>query len=128
MLTIFFGDIKHGRLSRLAYLGCHAALIALLVLASFGLAKGPEDSALIADIKLAVLIAIAAVLLVAQANIAAKRIRDAGLPGWWILLLIALLSLAIGALFGHELIAGLDLLLLLLLLVLPTEAFGRREA
>jgi len=108
MFDTFFGDIRNGRLPRLPYLG-YSLLVSLLLL-SFVLAIivaiGAGKHLIGGDIQQAqaklrqwvtlpfmvVFGLFMAMVLFVSANLKAKRLRDIGLPGWWLVLVIAMLT------------------------------------
>jgi uncharacterized membrane protein YhaH (DUF805 family) len=65
----------------------------------------------------------------AGANIMAKRIRDIGLPGWWSVLAIVVLTGVVSVAISAQASNGLYLLITLTLLLVPTGVFakGARE-
>jgi len=65
----------------------------------------------------------------AGANIMAKRIRDIGLPGWWSVLAIVVLTGVVSVVISAQVGNGLYLPISLALLLIPTDAFakGARE-
>lgn len=96
-LRIFFGDWIGGRLGRVPFLLASLAIWAVLLLA--GAAAGPivpeDPGAEVGSGTLVLIFLFALLSLVAMAasfNIAAKRLRDIGLPGWWTLLGLTVLS------------------------------------
>ena len=58
-------------------------------------------------------------------NIMAKRIRDIGLPGWWMVLAIFLVSGAVSYGISDHLSNGLNTLIWLVLLLVPTNALAK---
>ena len=72
MFRTYFGDLRTGRLTRLPFLGYLLLLSVLFTLFGMGIAFG-----------------------LAKWNLIAKRIRDMGLPGWWVLLIIVLADAAL---------------------------------
>ncbi|NEX19134.1 DUF805 domain-containing protein [Thiorhodococcus mannitoliphagus] len=143
MLKTLYGEIMTGRLKRLPYLGYNLLVMLLFVLIGFGISTSiglaermangeiPDLQALIWD-ELGVigvlLIGVAlTALALAQINIAVKRIRDIGLPGWWLLLTIAVLGVFASIIGGSPLASGVNLLIFLSLLILPTDSFGKYE-
>ena len=108
MFKTLFGDITDGRLRRLQFLGYSLFLVLLMI--GFGLAVvmaiGAGEQLIGGDLQqaqdklrewftlpfLIVLGLVLFVLLFAHLNITAKRIRDIGLPGWWTVLGIAVLT------------------------------------
>lgn len=59
----------------------------------------------------------------AHMNLYAKRIRDIGLPGWWGVLVIILLSIALSLLVSAQFSNGVGTLIWLALLLIPTDTF-----
>jgi uncharacterized membrane protein YhaH (DUF805 family) len=139
MFRILFGEIKNGKLKRLAYLGWYFALALMVLLTALGIGAGigvaerivggnlAEAQSLLAErfgvVGLIGIIGVFAVLGFAFANIAAKRVRDMGLPGWWVIaaaFVIGTLASSIG-----EQISGIwTLATTLALLLIPSNAFG----
>jgi uncharacterized membrane protein YhaH (DUF805 family) len=72
---------------------------------------------------------VVAVFVFAGANIMAKRIRDIGLPGWWSVLAIVVLTGVVSVAISAQASNGLYLLITLALLLIPTDALakGARE-
>ncbi|NEV63808.1 DUF805 domain-containing protein [Thiorhodococcus minor] len=143
MLKTLYGEILTGRLKRLPYLGYSLLLLLVVLLLAIGidasiglserLASGEQvgTGALIWDeLGLRGLVAIGlalAALTLAQINIAVKRIRDIGLPPWWALITIVVLGFFSAIIGGSQLASGVDLLVFLSLLILPTDSFGKYE-
>lgn len=143
MLKTLYGEITTGRLKRLAYLGYYILVSALIILVGFGigasvglaerLAGGGLEEARAAVwsqfgiIGITLIAAVFAALFFAHLNIAAKRIRDIGLPGWWIMLTIAVLGVFASIVGGGQLASGVNLLIFLSLLILPSDSFGKYE-
>ena len=143
MFKTLFGDLSTGRLQRLPYLGWYAALAVLVLVIGFGIGAsiGLAERVVggeVADAQMAitehlgipgvvVIIAIFSVLLFAHLNIAAKRIRDMGLPGWLVLLGVIIVSGLIGTLAGQQIGALFNLIGLLALLLIPSNALGGRS-
>ncbi len=142
MIKTFFGDIADGRLARLPYLG-HWVLLALAVLVllfGIGTAIGVGEQLVGGDLQQAqaklrewftvpfvVLFGLAvAVLAFAGANLAAKRIRDVGLPGWWSVLAIALLVGLVSGAVSEQAGSGIQLAIWLALVLVPTNALAKR--
>lgn len=146
MLRAFFGGLIDGRLARLPFLGLWVLLWVLVFLYGAGIAFGIgvaeplifDGPAAARGVLLGHLGASALALLgfgcllfvLAQLNLLAKRIRDMGLPGWSVLLVMALLSAAL----AYTLPAGsapLDPdtqgLLILALLLIPSGLFARQR-
>ena len=106
MLRAYFGDFTTGRLTRLPFLGFLLLLSVLFVLYGLGIAFGlgaaehllrgdlPAAQAdLLEHLGLPAIVLLGLFVLafaLAKWNLIAKRIRDMGLPGWWVLLVIVL--------------------------------------
>jgi len=118
--TSLFGAVKNGRMTRLPfviYMSC-IQLVLLLYVIGVGVAAGLGDVALIGDLDQAqqrlsdfistpfilatVVFFLAAIF--AHLNILAKRIRDIGLPGWWLLLGYVIVRIILSAL-GYDWLA-----------------------
>ena len=141
MLTAFFGDITNGRLQRLPFLG-YSLLVTLLF---FGFmfavvfAMGAGEKLIGGDLQQAqatlaqalgvpfiiIFAVFMAVVLFVQANLMAKRIRDMGLPGWWVVLALVIVSGLLGSMVSEEAGGGFHSLVFLILLLVPSNAFGK---
>ena len=145
MLKGLFGETSNGRLTRLPYLG-YLVLLAALSLGfaiAVGLMIGAGEQLIGGDLQQAqaklaewstlpfmvVFGLVVAVFVFAGANIMAKRIRDIGLPGWWSVLAIVVLTGVVSVAISAQASNGLYLLITLALLLIPTDAFakGARE-
>jgi uncharacterized membrane protein YhaH (DUF805 family) len=171
MLNVYFKEWGYGRLKRLPYLGYHILLMVLMmavIIASI-FAIGAAESVIGGDLaaaqeiisdKFGILAIFGFVVLIfvvmfAQINILAKRIRDMGLPALWTILGIIAVSVALNIAFPAQEIAvstavvdtaagtqaaisgtatqssmivqGFDLLLFLCLILIPSDTFGRRR-
>ncbi len=151
MFRAFLGGLTTGRLARLPFLGFWLLLWILFMLYGLGIAFGmglaeplifddlaTAQSYLLGQVAPALLVSFRLFCLLfvcAQFNLVAKRIRDMGLPGWSVLLLIALLSAGL----GYALPPSLELMrlenqvngtfngiLVLALLLIPSGFFARR--
>ena len=108
-----FGAPRQGRMARLAFV-IYASAIQLAVLVYViwvGVAAGLAEQAVDLDLEKAQqqlsdflspsLLVFTGVfltaLIYAQFNIVAKRVRDIGLPGWWVILAYVILRVAISA-------------------------------
>jgi uncharacterized membrane protein YhaH (DUF805 family) len=144
MLRTIFGDVRDGRVSRLRF------LVALLVLTVAGMAvmlallwfsgvaadaaaldAGPEaiETAL-ANLGGGWLIGLAAtglLLFFGQINLWAKRCRDIGLPGWWMVLILIGLGAVVSGMASDQVSSGLNLAVLLALLLVPGGTLGRDD-
>lgn len=143
MIKALVGDVKTGRLRRLQYLG-YSLLLSLLML-GFGFAIvtafGAGEHIIGGDIQKAqdklhemftlpfmiVFAVVSLFFLFAGANIMAKRIRDIGLPGWWLVLLIFSISVTVSYLISSEVSSGLNTLIWVLLLLVPGNVVGKGE-
>ena len=108
MIKALFGEVKTGRLMRLQYLG-YSVLLSLLMF-GFGLAVvmiiGVGEHIAGGDLQqvqdqireqltlpaMLVMAVVMPLFLFIGLNIMAKRIRDIGLPGWWTVLAIFIVS------------------------------------
>ena len=142
MFKIYFGEIRDGRLVRLQYLGYSLLLAAI----AFGivilvvLAIGAGEHIIGGDLQQAqdklrdwfslpfmVLFGLAYLgLAFAGANIMAKRIRDIGLPGWWVVLVVMLLTGFSSTVGPEQIGSGLSTLIWIALLLIPGGAFSKR--
>jgi len=139
MFKIFFGEFQTGRLGRLPYLGYYLLLALLMALIGIGIGASlgitervvggnvPDAETLIAD-KLGVvgflfIAALFAAFLLAESNIAAKRLRDMGLPGWWALLGGLIISALVAQFAGTQVDGVVNLLMFFALVLIPTDTF-----
>ncbi len=145
MLKKLFGEITNGRLTRLPYLGYSLLLAALFLGLGIvvGLMIGVGEQLIGGDLQQAqatlaewltlpfmLVFGLVVVLIAfAGANIMAKRIRDIGLPGWWSVLAIVVLTGVVSVVTSAQVGNGLSLAITLALLLIPTDAFakGARE-
>jgi uncharacterized membrane protein YhaH (DUF805 family) len=111
MLSTYFGDVTSGRLLRLPFIGylilLQVVMFALVMggAASLGIAENlvggnlQDAQAMLGEkfgIPAMIVIAIVmALYLFADLNLKAKRIRDMGLPGWWTLLAVIVISIVV---------------------------------
>lgn len=135
MFSILWGNIQHGQLARLPYLGFSLLIGLVLILLGLSvmmLGNGIEQAAdLESGISLTLslpeftlLLVVAAVMGFAGVNLMAKRLRHIGLPGWPTTLALTLLVAAVGigwSLFGA---IGFQFLIWLTLLCLPKGTFS----
>lgn len=140
MITQLIGDLREGRLARLPYLGYSILLLILMFVFVLGTvsAIGIGEHVLGGDLELAqeklfdwfsgpaaiVFFLCWLFFLFAGLNIMAKRIRDIGLPGWWTVLALVLLTGASYAVVSENTGSTLDLLIWIALLVIPSNSFG----
>lgn len=141
MFKVLFIDIVGGRLTRLHYL----AYLLLLSLLSIGfglavvLAIGVSEHIVGGNLQQAqeqlrewfslpflIIFGLISTLFVFSGfNIMAKRIRDIGLLGWWVTLAIIALEIIASLLFSRQAGSGLHALVLMALLLTPTDAMAR---
>lgn len=148
MLGTYFGEIKTGKLKRLAYLG-YSILLNIIVLAivfgAIAFVAGIENlsagnlqetqAKLMQNFGRPAMIAFllfGAFVAFANANLMAKRFRDMGLAGWWSVLAVIVLSAVVGTVFQNPdpetpaLIPGiLNAVVWIILLLVPSNAFSR---
>ena len=157
MLKVLFGDVKGGRLARLPYLGYLVLLAVIGMAIVFGgiVIVGGIERMMGGDIQqtqemliqnfgipgLVLIVAVALLLGFANLNIAAKRIRDMGLPGWWTMLGIVIVSMVVAVIFPGETIVQngqttlqaslpssiLDLVVFAFLLLVPGNMFASKS-
>lgn len=147
MLNTYFGDVTSGRLQRLPFIGyivlLHVLFIVLVLAgaASLGIAENlaggdltqtqqmlSEKFGLPAMIIVGIVVA---AVFFASLNLDAKRIRDMGLPGWWTLLAVWVLSVIIIALLtgfldpelGNRVSSIISAIALLALVFIPSDTF-----
>lgn len=142
MFKTYFGEWTTGRLARLPWLGYALGLfgammlIGILVGGGAGLMMGmsgdpAEAEARMEDmmggigpVVMVLMVILGLVISVASLNINAKRFRDMGLPGGWTLLGVIVVSFVVAALFGETISNLVGLVLLLVMALVPTGAFG----
>jgi uncharacterized membrane protein YhaH (DUF805 family) len=142
MFRALWGEIQTGRLRRLPFLGWYLVLVLLAAVLAFVLgaligaaermAGGEPLETQVAlgeslgPMGILVVAALFALLLLGQLNIMAKRVRDMGLPMPWVLVLAwLLLSGLLSSVAGAFLSGLLSLMVLLALLLLPTDTFAK---
>ena len=141
MIKALFGDIKTGRLMRLQYLG-YSVLLSLLML-GFGFAVvaaiGAGEHIIGGDLQQAqdqlretftfplilVMAVVMPLFVFIGANIMAKRIRDIGLPGWWMVLAIFVISGVVSYMISNDVSNGLNTLIWVVLLLIPGNALAK---
>jgi uncharacterized membrane protein YhaH (DUF805 family) len=144
MFKALFGEVKTGRLMRLPYLG-YSVLLSLLMF-GFGLAVvmaiGAGEHIIGGDLqqaqdRLREMFTLPAMLVMAVimplfvfigANIMAKRIRDIGLPGWWMVLAIFVISAVVSYMISDEVSSGLNTLIWVVILLVPSNALAKGSA
>lgn len=138
MFKALFGDIQAGRLLRLPYLG-YSILISVLMIV-FGLAlafaAGVGEHLIAGDMEAAQLhmsenfsivtvllfIVISVLFLFAGCNMMAKRLRDIGLPGWWMVLAIVVVTGAVAVMVSDEASNILQTVIWIVLLLVPSNS------
>ena len=111
MLNTYFGDVTSGYLQRLPFVGYFILLqlIMIALLLGFAASLGVAENLVGGDLQEAqtmlrekfgipLIIGLAifmALFFFATLNLEAKRIRDMGLPGWWTLLAVWIISAVI---------------------------------
>ena len=142
MLTTLFGDAATGRLARLPYLGYWflLGLLGVAIAIGIGASVGVAEHAIGGDIQQAqaqlrahlglpaiiFIFAVGVLLLFGNLNLMAKRIRDMGLPGWWVVLGFVVLNAIISTGISERASGGLYFLFWLALLLIPTDMFARK--
>ena len=142
MLKILFGDIKHGRLTRLPYF--IYSLVFNLVVIGIGvgvvLSIGAGEQLISGDTELAqqkilsmlsgpfllVFLVVTVLLVFSWYNLMAKRLRDIGLPGWWSVLVIVILESVISLNISGHASSGLHTLIWVVLLFIPSNTFQKK--
>jgi uncharacterized membrane protein YhaH (DUF805 family) len=118
MWTVYFGEWTDGRLKRLQYFGYYVLLMFLVMLMVVGslllvgmtpetMQRGMDAMATLFVDRLGwvVILSIFVVMIIifaAQLNIMAKRIRDMGLPAWWTILALIIVSILLNLLFPTQ--------------------------
>jgi uncharacterized membrane protein YhaH (DUF805 family) len=144
MLKTYFGDVASGRIGRLRYLGlwcllCVLTIIAVLVVlsttgpggANIGDGTGDIEEYIAQQVGLTRLLPLTVFVLAvvfANLNIMAKRFRDIGLSGWWIVVLIVILGLVLSRYGSPTLASGFSFVVFFALLLVPGAALSRKAA
>jgi len=138
-----FGGIKDGRIGRAGFFWNSVLVIALAVIFAITLIilvevgeqivggdmasaqkKIEESSSLPGMIVTAVFTAL---LMFAQVNLAAKRVRDMGLPGWWVVTAAALVGLILSQTLPDQTASGVNAAVWLALLLVPSGVFELKK-
>jgi uncharacterized membrane protein YhaH (DUF805 family) len=135
MFKTLFGDVQTGRLLRLPYLGYSLLLSVLMIVIGLGLAfaAGVGEHLIAGDLEAAqahmsenfnltvvlLFIVVSVLFLFAGCNIMAKRLRDIGLPGWWMVLAIIILTGAVSVMVSDEASNILQTVIWIVLLLVP---------
>jgi len=142
MIKTLFKDVAFGRIARLSYLG-HSILLFLLLIAYMlivVLAVGAGEHIIGGDLQqaqdqlrgmmtlpfLIITGIVMGLLIFAGLNIMAKRIRDIGLPGWWMVLALIVLGMLLSYFVSQQAGSGLHTLIWLLLVLIPGNAVGKQ--
>lgn len=142
MFRALFKDVTNGHMARLSYLG-HSILLILLLMAYMlivVLAIGAGEHIIGGDLQqaqdqlrgmltlpfLIVTGIVMALLMFAGLNIMAKRIRDTGLPGWWMVLALIVLGMLLSYFVSQQAGSGLHTLIWILLVLIPGRSFGKQ--
>lgn len=141
VLNTLFADIFEGRLNRLQFLGYWALLAGILIAGSLALAFGigiaeqmlSEDAAAtqksllqrFGAASLVGLAAVIAILIFAELNLSAKRVRDIGLPAWPTTLVAAAAIVFVSIALSLRIGQSLSVLAWLALLMTPGGIAGR---
>ena len=144
MFKVLFGEVTKGRLMRLQYLGYSLLLVFLMIafVAAVILAIGAGEHLIGGDLKLAqnklrewftlpfivIFGLVSASLVFGGVNMMAKRIRDIGLPGWWMVLAITVLECILSYAVSKQAGSGLYPLILVVLMLIPTNAIKGGQA
>lgn len=144
MLNVYFGEFTTGRLKRLQFLG-YALLLAALMLGfvfAVVLAIGAGEHVMGGDLQQAqdklrdmfgipatiVVVLFGLAVFIAKLNIMAKRIRDMGLSGWWIVLALLLVSGGVSAGASEQTGSAVYGVFTILLLLIPSDTFGKKSS
>jgi uncharacterized membrane protein YhaH (DUF805 family) len=135
MFNVLLGNVRGGRLPRLPYLGYSLLVMALMLGLgiTIALAAGVGEQLVGGDLqqaqdKLREWFALPAILLVLlvmllllfmTANIMAKRVRDIGLPGWWVVFAVSVLAGMLSYRVSDDAGNGLHTLVWIVLLLVP---------
>jgi len=141
MLRKFFGEITSGKLARLPYFYGLVAILVVQICVVFGivLVIGSLEHLVGGDLAttqqmlrdtfgsstIIFMVAFEGAILFTMANIAAKRLRDMGLPGWAIVILMAVLSALVTKYVSVNAANLLTSMYWLLLLFGPTNLFKK---
>lgn len=142
MFKTLFGDPTTGCLARLPYLGYWIllGLLGVVIAIGIGASIGAAENMVGGDIQQAqaqlrehlglpavlLVFAFAMLLLFGNLNLMAKRLRDMGLPGWWVVLGFVVLSALISGGISERASGGLYFLFWIALLLIPTDMFTRK--
>jgi uncharacterized membrane protein YhaH (DUF805 family) len=144
MFRALWGEIQTGCLKRLPFLAWLLAVSLAAAFIVFSVSVGiaalekmagvePVAQQLALDQRLGpvgfmMLVLVVALLMMGMLNVMAKRARDVGLPAPWLLVLGWLLLSGLLSSAGGVILSGLlSLIVLLVLLLMPTQTFGSRR-
>jgi uncharacterized membrane protein YhaH (DUF805 family) len=143
MLKVYFAEFTNGRLSRIQYLGYAVFLVALMLAIGIGLGATAgiaehmmggelqEAQSKLANkyggIVTVLVMLLFLLLLVAKLNIMAKRIRDIGLSGWWLVLAVVVLAGLASQLHTEQTGGAVIGLASLLLMLIPGGTFDKNS-
>ncbi|EKN3725826.1 TPA: DUF805 domain-containing protein [Yersinia enterocolitica] len=136
-ISELFCAIRNGRLSRLRFLVCYIATFALsflffcLICIPLFLLFDPIESFNIVTTVLDIPIMVFGIaLLLASANIVAKRFRDMGLPGWGMFIMHIFIVFIVNIIFDDDYLAIVELIInlpiFLCLFFIPTNFFNSK--
>jgi len=142
MFRALFKDVANGHMARLSYLG-HSILLFLLLMAYMlivVLAIGAGEHIIGGDLQqaqdqlrglltlpfLIVTGIVMGLLMFAGLNIMAKRIRDIGLPGWWMVLALIVLGMLLSYFVSQQAGSGLHTLIWAILVLIPGTSAGQQ--
>ena len=135
MFSVLLGNVRHGRLARLPYLGYSLLILALML--GFGIAlavaAGVGEQLIGGDLQQAqdklrewfampvilLTVLVMSLLLFMSANIMAKRLRDIGLPGWLMVAAVVVLTAMVTYWVSDDAGNGLHTLVWVVLLLVP---------
>lgn len=143
MIKTLFKDVAFGRIARLSYLG-HSILLMVFLMAYMlivVLAVGAGEHIIGGDLQqaqnqlrgmltlpfLIITGIVMGLLMFAGLNIMAKRIRDIGLPGWWMVLALIVLGMLLSYFVSQQAGSGLHTLIWLLLVLIPGNVVGKQH-
>jgi uncharacterized membrane protein YhaH (DUF805 family) len=144
MVSSLFGHITAGKIPRARYalysllLGLSVVFILLGGIFAMGLNEQllnepwypAADASRLAQLPLSffvLMLVMGLAYLFGQLNLAAKRCRDMGLPGWWAVLTLILFQSVVSATAGDIVSASLNTLIWLALALIPSHAFAAKN-
>jgi len=141
MIRAFFLDIRDGKLTRLPFFGYTILLNVLGLVFVFGIvaAIAGAETVMGGDLSEAqavlrktfagpliiVMIGFFVTAVFASLNMAAKRIRDIGLPGWPVVLVLAAITIAISLLIPGKSAQSLSFVVWIILLLTPSNLMNK---